>query len=164
VGSESLDRQSVTIYVRVRVRTGGPGLRFNTTMGIAQARRIAEHAHRGQIYAGGGPFADHLARVAERVGQWTRDPVTREAVWLYDIGATGNVRLDRLLRDLSPAVARVVEQTQGRRTDPSDRRAALIRYAVLTDDHRFLAGRYAYEDRRDEHARLADRLGLPRRN
>ncbi|ANZ41936.1 hypothetical protein BBK82_44395 [Lentzea guizhouensis] len=78
-------------------------------MGIAKARRIAQHAHRGQLAGDGELFLDQLERlvgaVEERGGGW----VARQAAWLHAVPATG-VDLARL--DLPWRVLRVVEALQ----------------------------------------------------
>ena len=138
-------------------------------MTVARARRLAHRVHQGQLFEGGGPFVDHLARVVERVGEWTADPVTLQAAWLYACRELIGVE-DLVQARVATDVIRVVEVLRRRDELPAQhvdrivhiRRATLVWYAVLIDRHRHLAGGHGYEWWREHHERLADALSLPR--
>ncbi len=144
---------------------------FNHRVGTAKIRRLAERAHAGQLFVSGGLFTDHLARVVELVEQYGGSLAQIQAAWLYAVPATGVGAVDLLRRGVSVRVVEMVDLLQ-RDHDPSrngisqwprrDRRAALVRYAVLTDWHRHLSGpdRFGYTSY--EHISLADTLSLPR--
>jgi HEAT repeat protein len=144
---------------------------FNPWVSMARIRKIAERAHRGQLYAGGGLFVAHLQRAADEVARLGGAAATVQAVWLHAVPAAGIDVQELLARGVPVRVVRMVERLQQRPGEfPAafterlllDRRAALARHAVLTDWHRHLAGQHTYEYVRDQHTRLADALGLPR--
>ncbi len=58
-------------------------------MGTAGIRRVAERAHRGQLYAGGGLFIDHLERVARVVAALGGRTTEVHAAWLHATPAAG---------------------------------------------------------------------------
>jgi hypothetical protein len=143
---------------------------FNHAVGMAKIRRIADRAHRGQLFAGGGLFVDHLGRVAGVVDELGGGTIAVAAAWLYAVPATGTGLHDLLRQGIPARVVNAVDVLQQRPAEYppqfTDRllrhwQAALIRYAVLGDWHRHLAGAGRYEHWRSQHDRLADALGLP---
>ncbi|MCP2322963.1 HEAT repeat protein [Hamadaea flava] len=139
-------------------------------MGTAKIRRLAERAHRGQLYAGGGMFVPHLERVAQLVAGHGGSTAAVQAAWLYGIPTMG-VSTDELLRQgVPPRVVDIVDALQRRRESPSmftdrllpNRSAALVRYAVLAEMSQHLAKEHRYAYFREQHVRLSDHLGLPR--
>jgi HEAT repeat protein len=137
---------------------------------MAKIRRIADRAHRGQLFAGGGLFVDHLGHVAGLVDELGGGTIAVAAAWLYAVPATGTGLHDLLRQGIPARVVNAVDVLQQRPAEYppqfTDRllrhwQAALIRYAVLGDWHRHLAGAGRYEHWRSQHDRLADALGLP---
>ncbi|BEL03432.1 hypothetical protein Q0Z83_016230 [Actinoplanes sichuanensis] len=132
-------------------------------MGLGKARRIAGRAHRGQTF-GDGLFTDHLERVAGHVAAAGGSATQVQAAWLYAVPRRGVTSTELYRAGVPAAVVRLVETVQQGPADwPEtfterllrDPAAALIRYAVLTengDDHPHLFGR--------QHLRLAESLGL----
>jgi (p)ppGpp synthase/HD superfamily hydrolase len=83
---------------------------------MAKSRRIAERAHRGQLYAGGGLFVDHLQRVADDVAQLGGTEPVVQAAWLHNVPAAGVDVRELLTRGVPAAVVRVVNTVQHRPT------------------------------------------------
>lgn len=78
---------------------------------VARARRYAERAH-GAIdhrrkYSG-RPYTEHLARVAARVEQATRDPAAVAAAWLHDVVEDTPSTHAEIEREFGPRVAELV--------------------------------------------------------
>lgn len=119
----------------------------------------------------GGLFTEHLRRVAWLVEHHGGREAEIQAAWLYAIPTTGVERIDLLRRGVSSRVVEMVELLR-RHHDPfqtgfsdwprRDRRAALVRYAILTDWHRYQSGPNQFGYTSYEHVALADMLSLPR--
>ncbi|MEU8663261.1 HEAT repeat domain-containing protein, partial [Actinoplanes philippinensis] len=132
-------------------------------MGRGKARRIAGRAHRGQLF-GDGLFTGHLERVAGHVAAAGGSAAQVQAAWLYATPDRGVTPLDLYRAGVPAAVVRLVEAVQ---QGPSflleaftarllrDPEAALIRYAVLSDNGTRHPHLY-----REQHLRLAEALGL----
>ena len=112
------------------------------------AERLARRLHRYHLDDAGGPFVEHLARVAELVreaGGGTREVM---AAWLHGLPRTGVQPTDLVMRGVPPAVIRIIEavaQDPGELLEPAARRAAAVRaapgaalvlQAIICDRHR----------------------------
>lgn len=117
-------------------------------MTLEGAERFARRVHRYHLDDSGGPFVEHLARVAELVreaGGGTREVM---AAWLYGVPMTGVQSADLVMRGVPSAVIRIIEavaQDPGELLEPAARRAAAVRaapgaalvlQAIVSDRHR----------------------------
>ena len=116
-------------------------------------------------------FVAHVERVARTVAAQGGSTTAVQAAWLHGVPSTGIDARDLLTRGVPARVVEIVGVLQQRPDEyPASltdlllhhRRATLVRYAILTDWHHYLAGQHQYEYVRDQHIRVADHLGLPR--
>ncbi len=88
---------------------------------VSRARELARAAHAGQMRKSGGvPYFEHLARVAELVGEHGHDdPTTVAAAYLHDLLEDRPVFADRLRAEMPPAVVAIVEVLTEPKLGPS---------------------------------------------
>ncbi|MGH3252933.1 MAG: HEAT repeat domain-containing protein [Trebonia sp.] len=112
------------------------------------AERLARRLHRYHLDDSGGPFVEHLGRVAELVREAGGGAREVMAAWLHGTPRSGLQAADLVMRGVPSAVIRIVEavaQDPGELLEPAARRAAAVRaapgaalvlQAVIRDRHR----------------------------
>lgn len=111
------------------------------------AERLARRLHRYHLDDSGGPFVEHLARVAEMIREAGGGPHELIAAWLHGVPRTGVGSMDLVMRGAPSAAIRIIEavaQDPCERLAPADRRAAvratpgaaLVLRAIIFDRHR----------------------------
>jgi HEAT repeat protein len=92
----------------------------------ADAERFARRIHRYELDESGGPFVEHLERVAALVAE-DGGPRERMAAWLHGTLATGIRPCDLAIHGVPPAVIRIIAAvTPGQRPRPWHRQHAWI--------------------------------------
>jgi HEAT repeat protein len=117
-------------------------------MTLEGAERLARRLHRYHLDDSGGPFVEHLARVAELVREAGGGTHEAMAAWLHGVPPTGVQPADLVMRGVPSAVIRIIEavaQDPGELLEPAARRtaavraapgAALVLRAIISDRHR----------------------------
>jgi HEAT repeat protein len=117
-------------------------------MTLRGAERLARRLHRYHLDDSGGPFVEHLARVAELVGEAGGGAHEVMAAWLHGVPRTGLQPADLVMRGVPSAVIRIIEavaQDPRELPEPAARRAAAVRAApgaalvlraIISDRHR----------------------------
>lgn len=111
---------------------------------IDKAKAVASAAHAGQTDKAGKPYFSHPARVADRVAEYTRDPVLIAAAYLHDVlEDTAVTAADLLLMGFPIRTVEIVtiltrregeshaDAVERARSDPS---ARIVKYADVEDN------------------------------
>ncbi|TDT29081.1 HD domain-containing protein [Naumannella halotolerans] len=121
---------------------------------VQRAESISRRAHEGQSDKAGEPYAEHPARVAERVADRVeaadRD-LAVSAAWLHDVVEDTDVTLDSLREDVGSAVSEIVDALTKRPGEPREDYYERIR----TTGHLAVTVKLADLDDNTDPARLA---------
>jgi HEAT repeat protein len=106
---------------------------------IAGARRWAGQLHRERLDGSGGPYLEHLARVAEAVAAGGGSPTLQMAAWLHGTPAVGLAPADLVVRGVPAEVAAIVDTATRRPWEPTAQWAIRIKaspgaFAVVIAD------------------------------